>query len=86
VSHNDFNYIAIETAQGIDLEALGFIGGAISADGAYIVVDKCDSTTAQDIGYTPQNANPAYAVGENFPDMLHEEAKAFVRTAGFRGE
>ena len=83
---NEFNYIAIETAQGIDLDALGFNGGALSDDGLYIVVDKGDSTTASAISYTPLSANPAYAVGDNFPNMTHSDAKAFVRTSGFTGE
>ena len=83
---NNFNYIAIETAQVIDLNALGYDGGRLSEDGLYIVIDKNDGTTASDIGYTPLNANPSYAVGVNFPDMNHEEAFEFVRSAGFLGQ
>jgi len=79
---NDFNYIAIEVDQGIDIEALGYFTGSVSTDGKIMVIDKEDGTQASDIGYTPQSAAPSYAaaLAPNYPDMTHAEAKAFTQS------
>lgn len=84
---NNFNYIIIQTSQGIDLEVLGYDGGRLSSDGAYIVVDKDDGTTTADIGYAHSGPIPTWItdITGGGSDATHEQARALVRAPEFRG-
>lgn len=85
---NGFNYIIAQTSQGIDFNALGYNGGAVSDDGAWIVIDKGDGTTAADISYENDGPLPSWitAITGGGNDATHAQAKQLVRTSEFTGE
>lgn len=88
MSDNGYNYIICICADNYDYAANGYgVQNSEDQSGTYCIIDKQDTTTAAQAGYTPGAAYPAWitTVCPNAPDATHTEAKSLIRTEGASG-